>query len=380
MAASIIFWACAGLALFTYVGYPLVLGILVLLKRDRRTVESAALPTLSALVVGRNDEARVVGKIRNILDNGYPADRLEVIVCSDGSTDGTNDRVSQFGDARVRLAASPTNVGVNEAFALGAAAAKGEVLLLTDSGALLEPGALAAAARHFADPRVGLVSGHIEFRDLRGSSVAGGYRAYWSVETVVRRLESDLGLMAVVVGAFEMVRREAYIGVPSELNNDVAAPFYARSRGFRCRYEPGAVIVAEQKKTVEQDFARRVRMALRAWSTVPYLARLAPVPKNLGPWAVVIGHKYLRYLVGVFLLGLLAANAFLLGARFYQVTFGAQVLGYAAALAGWALAALNIRVWPLALPFYFCLLQTAGIVGLVKALAGKRVGTWKPVD
>jgi cellulose synthase/poly-beta-1,6-N-acetylglucosamine synthase-like glycosyltransferase len=381
MLAEVLFWVCVGAIGFTYAGYPLLLGVMAMVRRrPQPPPDVTEWPMLSVLVVARNEEHQIAAKIRNILENGYPPDRIEVIVCSDGSTDGTNDRVREFGDPRVRLAASPANVGVNDAFALGEAQAAGTVLLMTDSGGLFTPGSIARAARHFADPKVGLVSGRIIFENPLQSAVGTGFQSYWIIETRVRDLESRLGFGTVIVGAFEMIRRSAYLHIPSRFNNDISAPVHVYSRGWLCRYEPEALLIAQQKKTPTQDFARRVRVAVRAWSTIPYLLGIVPFFRNAGIWLALVGHKYLRYVTGVFFLGTLAANLFLLDAPLYQAAMVLQALGYAAALAGWGLAAAGLRFRPFALPFYFCLLQTAGLIGLLKALRGQQVGTWKPVD
>ena len=380
MVAEVLFWVCLSVIALTYAGYPVLLGALALFKRRLRVPEMADWPKITALVVAFNEEARIRDKIRSILENDYPPDRIEVIVCSDGSTDATDKLVVEYGDPRVRLAASPVNVGVNDAFALGAAQAAGDVLLMTDSGGMFEKGAVRLAARHFADPKVGLVSGRIVFENPLKSSIGSGYRAYWVIETLVRSLESRLGIGTVIVGAFEMIRRAAYLPVPSRFNNDIAAPMHVHSQGLLCRYESGAVVVTEQRKTPRQDFGRRVRIAVRAWSTIPYLLGIVPLFGNFGSWLAVLAHKYLRYVTWIFMAGALAANAFLLYSRFFQAALAVQALFYAMALAGWLLSALNVRVPLVSLPFYFCLLQAAGMVGLFQALRGRQIGTWKPVD
>lgn len=380
MIAELIFWLCAGVIAFTYAGYPLVLALLAALKPRPAPPEVTDWPAISVLIVAHDEEAGILDKVQNVLACDYPADRIEVIVCSDGSTDGTNGLVEACDDPRVHLAASPEQVGVNEAFALGAERAGGEVLLMTDAAGLFEPDAIRAAARHFADPKVGLVSGRISHEAPRRSGLGVGYRAYWLVEMGVKALESRLGLAAVVVGAFEMVRTSAYVPIPSLYSNDMGAPLYAHSLGCLCRCEPDAVLVGEPKSTLGQEFARRVRIVVRAWPSLFHMMRLVPPHRDLGSWLALLGHKYLRWLTWAFMLGALAANAFLLGRGLYRVLFYVQAGVYAAALVGWALAAASVRVKPFWIPFYFCLLQAAAMVGFFQALFGRRIRTWKPTD
>jgi len=280
----------------------------------------------------------------------------------------------------VKLVTASTQIGVNEVTALGAHLATGEIFLLTHAKTAFEPGAIQKLARHFADPRVGVATGRIVYRNPLGTAVGSGYKGYWLIESNVRALESRLGLGVVVAGSFEMVRREAYIAVPSLYSNDMTAPLYARSKGFLCRYEPGAVQYTDQKKRSDQEFSRRLRMAVRAWSSIPYMLRVVPFGKNVADWLVLISHKYLRWSSWLFMLLALAANAMLLdGSRLYLATFALQLVFYVAALLGWMVSALGCRQKLLWAPFYFCLLQAAALAGLVGALGGRRIGVWKPV-
>ncbi len=380
MIAEIIFWVCVAMIVLPYVGYPLLIGLLAALKRPRPIPETTDWPMISVLICARNAEEVICEKIRNVLASDYPGEKLEVIVCSDGSGDDTNKLAGEYPDPRVHLAASPTNIGKNATMALGAAQARGELLLQVDYNELLAPEAIRSAASHFADPKVGIVTGRIIHEDPLKTSVASGYRAYWLIEDGVRLLESRLGLGVVVLGAFEMIRRQAYLPIPSEFSNDMGAPMYANSLGYLCRYEPRAVQTAEQRKTPPQEVRRRVRMVVRAWSSIPYMLGIIPFFKNLGGWLALLTHKYLRWLTWVFMIGLLAANALLLDRLFYQVTFWVQAAAYAMALLGWLLARLGIRVRVLSMPFFFCLLQVGAAIGLVKALRGERIGTWKVED
>jgi cellulose synthase/poly-beta-1,6-N-acetylglucosamine synthase-like glycosyltransferase len=378
-AAVAIFWLAAGLLFFTYAGYPLVLALLCLVRRKPPTPEHGEWPRLSVLVVAFNEEGQIERKLRNVLSCRYPPDRLEVIVCSDGSTDRTNEIVRGFGDPRVKLAATKENRGVNEAFAHGAKQAAGDLFLMTDSGGLFEPEALQIAVRHFADPGVGSVNGLFDHANPEGKPVASGYRSYWAVETTVRLLESRLGFGCVIVGAFEVIRRELYRPIDSSMGNDMIVPMELYAKGFRVVYEPRAVVRAPQEKGTGQEFKRRVRVAIRGWSTLPLLLRAVPFWKTPGNWLVLISHKYLRWLSGPLMLAMLAANACLLDRVVYRWVFVLQVVFYGLALAGWVISLLAPRIPRLlVLPYYFCLLHMAGMVGLSRALVGHQVRTWKP--
>jgi len=380
MIPQILFWMCLSAIAFTYIGYPLLIGLLALLKGRPPIRAVTDWPRVSALIVAHNEEHQILDKIQNVLDCEYPPDKLEVIVCSDCSTDQTNRLVRELDNPRVHLAASDTNVGVNEAFAMGARQAKGEILMMTDSGGKLQPDAIRAAVRHFGDSKVGLVSGRMMHEDPARSAVGSGYRGYWLMETHLRAMESRLGIAVVATGALEFIRSEAYLPIPSLYSNDMGAPMYAHKMGYLCRSEPDAVLVNIQKNTLGQEFTRRVRMVVRAWPSIPYMLGIVPFLKNVGVWIALLSHKYLRWMTWAFMIGMFVTGLFLLDRPVYLALFWAQVAAYALALIGWVMAAASSRFKPFWIPFYFCLLQAAAMTGFVQVMMGRRIKTWTPIS
>lgn len=380
MIAEVFFWICAGLILFTYIGYPLLLMILNLFVQRKALPETTNWPDISVLISARNAGEAIEAKIANVLANGYPADRIEVIVYSDGSTDDTNQRVREFGDPRVQLVFSEENIGKNALMERAVQAARHEILVLTDYSELFEPNAIQNAVRHFVNPKIGLVSGRIIYGDPLKSNIGAGYVAYWLIENGVRILESNLGYIAVTVGTFEVIRRDAYFPVSSHLNNDMFAPMYARSRGYVCRFEPQAVLTTEQRRNSSQELARRIRMAIRGFSTLGIMWKQIPFFRNPGTWCVTLCHKYLRWMTWLFMIGILVANVFLVWTPLYLFLLAAQLLGYGMAFVGWGLSLCNRRIRIFTMPFYFCLLQVAAFIALFRTIRGHRIGAWKPTE
>jgi len=366
---------------FVYAGFPLLLWILSRFVSFRPKSDPNYTPKLSVLIVAHNEQDKIVAKIDNVLALDWPADKLEVIVCSDGSTDRTNELVRAYGDERVKLAAIEKNVGVNEAFAHGVRLATGEVYLFTDTGGKFEHDGLRLVVQHLADPRVGAASGRCIFTNPKKSNVGAGYRGYWIVETGMRQLLSRLGLATVLVGAYEAIRKELYLPVPSQFSNDLAIPMHVRARGYKLVFEPRARLITPQMKSPLEEFSRRVRTVVRAFSSLGYIRSVAPIHKNLTQWLALICHKYLRWLTWVFMLAALIGNILLAGrSPAYTVLLALQLAFYLMAGIGLILDQVGRPVRWLAGPFYFCLLQAACLVGFVKALCGVRVATWKPVE
>jgi len=156
-------------------------------------------------------------------------------------------------------------------------------------------------------------------------------------------------------------------------------PMEVTAQGYRVVYEPRAVVRAVQKKRGKQEFNRRLRVAVRGWSSLPTLLRAVPPWKTPLNWVAQFSHKYLRWLTGFLLIGLLVSNALLWREPVYRWFLVAQGVFYAVAIVGYV-ASLFIARLPkvLAMPYWFCLVQAAGLVGLIQSVAGRRVATWKP--
>ena len=235
-AVEIAFWVSAGLIVYTHAGYPLLLAGLARLRR-RPLWRSAELPRVS-LVIAAHDEREVIEeRVRNALALDYPPDRLEVIVASDGSTDGTAElaRAAADGEPRVRVLDLDRRGKVRAQDAAVDAAAGAEVLAFSDANALWEPGALQALVRPFSDQGVGYVCGCLSYLAPDGSNQEG---VYWRYENAVRALESRLASVTAGNGAIYAVRRGAYLRLDPRTSHDLSFPFNLVKRGWRAVYEP----------------------------------------------------------------------------------------------------------------------------------------------
>jgi cellulose synthase/poly-beta-1,6-N-acetylglucosamine synthase-like glycosyltransferase len=344
--AAIFFWLSAGLLVYTHLGYPLVLWLLVHLRGhtaggdDREdspgresprseTGPTVATPTVSLIVPAYDEEEVIAAKVANALALDYPRERLQVIVASDGSADATAERARAAG-ADLVLELPPG--GKVAALNAGAGRATGELLAFSDANSVWAPDALRRLVAPFADPRVGYVCGQVRFLDPGGNNLEG---AYWRYEMAVREMESELGGVTAGNGAIYAVRRSDYIPLAPSGSHDLSFPFALAKRGLRSLYAPAARAEEKMVPTLEGEFARKRRMMVGLWDIVVGERMLSP--RGYPPLFAfeIASHRLLRYLSPLLHLVALVANAFLLGdGWFYVLTFALQLALIAAALLG----------------------------------------------
>jgi Glycosyl transferase family 2 len=373
-----IFWGVTALLLYTWLGYPLLLRALAGLVRSAAPRRRGAMPTVSVIVAAFNEVDCIVAKLTSTLTRQrYPRDKIEVIVVSDGSTDGTDARVQRYPDNRVRLVRQEPRAGKSPALNRGVAEARGDVLVFTDANALFAPDAIARLAARFADPRVGLVSGQGLYGhggDARAA--ASGYVRY---EAAVKRGEAALGFLASADGAIYALRRSLYRDLAGSEVNDLLHPIQACLAGYRSSFDHSAVTVEPPSASGGQEFRRHARIIaqgahlLRCW--LPALVRAR---RWRAVW-MLVSHRALRWLTAPCLVGVLIANLMLVGvAPVYVATLIAQAGFYALAAAGLLAEHLGRRLGPLAVPYYFCTVSVAGVAGLARAARGGAEAVWSP--
>jgi len=369
---AVAFWTLIGLVAFAYVGYPCLLAALV--RLFRRPPKSADVtPSVTLLVPAFNEEHSLGPKLESCLALDYPRGQLQVLVLSDGSTDGTNAIASRHADRGIELLAFERNRGKLAVLRDGVARARGEIIAFSDAASRLMPDSLRRLVRPFADPSVGCVSG--VYRVLRPEAAQLGEEEgfYWRYETFIKRCESELGSILGAHGSLYAIRRALFPDLgPTTVNDDYVVPVQIVAAGHRAVYEPGAV--ACEEATEMGGFARRVRIALGNFQQLRLLGLLVWPPR---PWLAFtfLAHKTLRLLGPLCLAGALGLNAFLPG-PFYRVLLGAQIAFYALAAAGAFRGGHWLGLRLLKLPYYFCMINAAYLVALFRLVTGSGRVRW----
>jgi cellulose synthase/poly-beta-1,6-N-acetylglucosamine synthase-like glycosyltransferase len=374
------FWAAVATIAWTYVGFPgVTLARAALRRRPLRPVEGA-LPSLSVIVAAHDEQAAIGAKLRSILACDYPTDRLEVVVASDGSTDGTVAEARAVGDGRVRVLDLP-RLGKAGALNTAVEGAANEVLVFTDANSMFEPTALLALVAPLADPTVGGVAGDQRYRS--GEARAGtsvGEQGYWSLDRMLKRAQSDGGSATSATGALYAIRRSLFATVPEGVTDDFFVSTGVVTRGRRLVFAGDAVAWEPVASSASTEYGRKVRVMTRGLRGV-WLRRELLRPDRHGFYAVqLFSHKVLRRLVAVPLV-LMAAVTPSLWRRgpLYRLAGLGQLTVYGLGLAG-----ILTRNRPagrrrvLALPAYFLLVNAAALHALSNLLRGRTIARWEP--
>ena len=376
-AAGIVFWACAAAVAYTYVGYPLLVAALAA-AFGRGPRRRSITPTVSVLLVARDEETRVGERLDNLLRLDYPADRIEILLGSDGSIDATVQAAHPYAD-RVRVLDFPTRRGKAAVLNDLAARARGEILAFADARQTFSAGTMRALVAPFHDPRVGGVSGELVL-DGGGerSEVGAGVGAYWRYEKAIRKAESALGSTVGATGAIYAIRRALYAPVPPDtILDDVLVPMRVVRKGYRVVFEPRATAFDRPSEDARQEFRRKVRTIagnFQLFTREPWL--LAPGRNPV--WFQTVSHKVLR-LVGPALLAVMfLMSALLASDPVYGIALLVQTLVPTAALVGAAQGSSRRRLPLASAALVFVLLQAATVVAIERFAQGRLAGIWEP--
>ena len=366
-ALAVLFWLSAGLLIYAHVGYPLLLWLLARLKHTGPRAFVRDLPKVSLIVAAYDEEAVIAGKVRNALELDYPAEKLELIVASDGSTDQT---VHLAGEAGAHSVLDLPRAGKAQAQDIAVEGATGDVVAFSDANSLWAPDALRALVTPLADPDVGYVCGQVRF--TRSADDTNEEGAYWRYEMAVRTFESRLGGITAGNGAIYAMRRRDYeFGDP--FSGDLTLPFKLARRGLRALYEPNALAQEPMVPTLEGEFRRKRRMMSRAFGTVLRGGMLNP--RGYSPLFAfeLASHRLIRYASPFLHLVALGTNIALLGQGWvYAVTLAAQGVFLLAAALG---AFVPLR--PLRLAYYYLVVTASIAVGFVDWARGGAPLGWE---
>jgi cellulose synthase/poly-beta-1,6-N-acetylglucosamine synthase-like glycosyltransferase len=379
-ASILIILSCLALV---YAGYPILLALLAAVAPRCATEREQAPSSVSIIICAHNEAATIGAKLRSVLSSvaGRP-ERMEIIVCDDGSTDDTAAIVAQTARTAplpFRLMTLPRG-GKAAALRLAVAQAQGEILVFSDADPLWEAATLPALLAPFADTRVGAVAGEVRgLRSVKGGAWRGGEALFRRYESAIRSAEDRLFGCVSADGGLFALRATLAEPVPGDVTDDFFLSTAAVARGYRIAFQPEAAVYEVAPDGQRQHFRRRIRITVRGLTGL-WRRRALLNPRRTGAYALgLLFHKLLRRLAPLLLLPLWAAVLALVVERGET----AHLLGFAllsAAVAGTAaILLLPVRVPRLLrVPAYLGIHLGGLAIGTVLFLSGKRYTQWAP--
>ncbi|QCF26298.1 glycosyltransferase family 2 protein [Hydrocarboniclastica marina] len=378
---ELLFWISAAVVVYVYLGYPAITALLSLRKHPRRKNRHYQ-PKVSILIAAYNEEKDIAATLHNKIAQNYPADRLEVLVVSDESTDETDaivERIAAEAPFPIRLFRQIPRKGKTSGLNMIVPEATGEIIIFSDANSQWAPDAVAQLAANFADTAIGYVTGKMVYTHADGSLIGDGCSAYMKYENQVREWETDMGSVVGVDGGIDAMRKSLYEPLRADQLPDFVQPLKVVEKGYRVVYEPRALLKEPANDDTDSEFSMRVRVSLRAIWALKDMSHLMSIPAY-GVFAFqLISHKLLRYYAFV-PLALLALVSVILADEggWYTLGFLAQVAFYAAAWMGYQRRAEGDLPVYLAIPLYFALLNLACFQAALAFRRGEKKVLWNP--
>jgi biofilm PGA synthesis N-glycosyltransferase PgaC len=383
---TIILWLSLFIAFYAFFGYGILLFIIVKIKRVIKgnviipEINFDSLPTCTIVVAAYNEKKVMDEKIKNTLLLIYPTDKLEFIFITDGSNDGSEDIVKAY--PQIRTMHSDVRKGKIAAVHRAMETVNTEVIVFTDANTFLNVDALINICRHYGDTKVGAVAGEKRVYSA-GANATAGEGFYWKYESKLKAWDSELYSVVGAAGELFSIRTRLYQPVaPDTILDDFMISLIIAQKGYRVIYEPAAFATETASQNVTEELKRKIRIAAGGIQSIVRLrALLNPIPYPVLTFQYV-SHRVLRWTVVPFLMILaLLINLYIVFTGSidltYQLLLLAQIGFYLLAVSGWIMEERHIKIKVFFIPYYFCMMNYAVIMGIGRYLWGKQSAIWE---
>ena len=381
----IIFWISLFLIAYTFVGYGLLLYILVRIKRLFKKPfsfdQNYVLPSVTVLVAAYNEEELIEEKIKNSLDLDYPREKLQVILITDGSSDRTVERASKYPD--ILLLHEDVRAGKMAAIKRAMPLIKTEIIVFTDANTFLNQSALKELVKHYQNEKVGAVAGEKRILvEEHADASSAGEGFYWKYESALKKWDYELYSNVGAAGELFSIRTSLYEPVESDtIIDDHMIAMRIAEKGFIIAYEAGAYAMETASANTAEELKRKIRIAAGGIQSIFRLKRAAN-PFNYPVLTFqYISHRVLRWTITPFLLilvfvlnGWITFNS---PELIYKLMFIGQVAFYFLSLLGLFFESRHIRIKAFFIPYYFCVMNYAVIAGIIRFSKKNQSAAWE---
>jgi len=384
------FWISLFIIFYTYIGYGLILYLLVFIrrlfkgKRQIPVLKHEDFPSCTLVIAAYNEENFILKKISNTLSLIYPEGKLEILFITDGSTDQTPKILGQY--PQIKLMHQLERNGKVAALHRAVEQIKSEIIIFTDANTLLNKDALMTIAIHYADKKIGAVAGEKRvFSEERADAGTAGEGFYWKYESKLKKWDSELHSVVGAAGELFSVRRELYQAVPEDtILDDFMISMLIALKGYRILYEPRAFAIENASANISEELKRKVRIAAGGIQSIMRLKPLFNIFKYGTLSFQYISHRVLRWtitpflLIIVFILNIficLQADHFL-----YILLMASQTFFYLLACIGMVFENKELRIKAFFIPYYFCVMNFAIFAGIKRFIGSQQSAVWEKAE
>lgn len=386
---KITFWVLLFIVFYAYLGYGILLFILIRIKRalkgkpaEGNTADNE--PEVTLFIAAYNEREFVDAKIKNCLELDYPREKLKIVWVTDGSDDGTPDLLKQY--AGIEVHHLPQRSGKIGAMNRGMQFVKTPIVVFCDANTMLGNESIRRIVRLFRNPKVGCVSGEKRiFKKEKDSAAGAGEGLYWKYESTLKKWDAELYSVVGAAGELFAIRTELYQTVEKDtLLDDFIISLRVAQKGYTIQYDPDAYAIESASANVKEELKRKIRISAGGIQSVIRLRALLNIFKYGTLSFQYISHRVLRWtlaplsLLFMLITGLiLALHEGIFDLGLYSLIFWLQVLFYLAALLGWYLENRAIRLKILFIPYYFFIMNLSVFLGLKRYLKKTQSVNWE---
>ncbi|SEW50330.1 glycosyltransferase family 2 protein [Chitinophaga arvensicola] len=381
---TIVFWISMLIVFYNYIGYGVILYLLVKLK-GRTTAATDTVtafePAATLVIAAYNEEDFIAAKIRNTFELDYPKEKFRIIIITDGSTDRTPDLVARH--PGIQLLHEPARNGKTAALNRAMQLVDTPIVIFCDANTLLNKSAIRNIVKHYADETIGGVAGEkkIIYAD-RENSAAAGEGIYWKYESFLKKLDAEYYSVVGAAGELFSIRTALYQPVEKEvILDDFIISLRINQRGYRIAYAPDAYAMETPSADIKEEHKRKVRISAGGFQAIIKLASLLNFFRHPKLTFQYISHRVLRWTLSPLgLLLLLITNVILVinaPSPWWYTCLAAQLAFYAMALIGYSQAEKQVKNRFFQVPFYFLFMNIAVYQGFYRYLKGNQSSSWE---
>ena len=383
------FWICAFLVFYTYLGYGMLLWLLVRLKRivsgkavrKALPADDAELPEVTFMVCAYNEQDVVDMKMKDIHQLDYPKDKLHITWVTDGSSDDTNERLKAYPD--VEIIFSPERKGKTAALNHGLSIVKSDITIMTDANTMVNTGAIREIVRLMQDPKVACVAGEKRVMARHeGQAAAEGEGLYWKYESTLKRMDSELYSTMGAAGELNAIRTTLYEPMPENaLLDDFVMSMEMVDKGYKIAYSSDAYAMEYGSADLQEESKRKRRIAAGGLQSCWWLKKMMNPFRRPVVAFLFVSHRVLRWSITPFaLMALIPINVALVmmkAGTIYTIVWLLQIAFYLAALCGYLLEQKGRRSKWLYVPYYFLFMNMNVFAGIPYLYSHRKGGTWE---